>query len=135
MLSNSCLVLFVRINHAALQSGRPEPHLQQLINAAGRSSSSSSSSSSSQATLLSSRRAADSTAAAADADTALETDESSSSSSASLFSERYGYAVLGGVNPEAAQQEAGAQQPKLHPTRDFRHGEVYEPTVRAGVLQ
>lgn len=93
-----------------------------------------SSSSSSQATVLHSRRAADSAAAAAaDADAAPAEDGSSSSgSAASLFDARYGYAVLGGVDPEAAQQEAGAQQPKLHPSRDFRHGEVYEPTVRAG---
>uniref|UniRef100_A0A383WBV7 Small ribosomal subunit protein bS18c n=1 Tax=Tetradesmus obliquus TaxID=3088 RepID=A0A383WBV7_TETOB len=111
---------------AALQSGRPESHLQQLMKA-GRAGSSSSSS---QATVLHSRRAADSAAAAAaDADAAPAEDGSSSSgSAASLFDARYGYAVLGGVDPEAAQQEAGAQQPKLHPSRDFRHGEVYEPT-------
>lgn len=56
---------------------------------------------------------------------------SSGQQAASLFSERYGYAVLGGVNPEASQQEAGAQQPKLHPTRDFRHGELYDAAVGA----
>jgi hypothetical protein len=106
----------------ALQSSRPEPNLQHLLKA-GRSSSSTS-----QATILSSRRAADSSIAA-EADAAADAGDGSSGS-ASLFSDRYGYAVLGGVNPEASQQEAGAQQPKLHPTRDFRHGEVYQPTVR-----
>eukprot|EP00878_Enallax_costatus_P007561 GHUV01007918.1.p1 GENE.GHUV01007918.1~~GHUV01007918.1.p1 ORF type:complete len:276 (+),score=84.35 GHUV01007918.1:161-988(+) len=45
-----------------------------------------------------------------------------------LWSRRYGYAVLGGVNPEASQQEAGAQQPKLHPTRDFKQGDMYDPS-------
>ncbi|KAI8470618.1 MAG: hypothetical protein J3K34DRAFT_458747 [Monoraphidium minutum] len=39
----------------------------------------------------------------------------------------YGYAVLGGVNPETADQEAGAQQPKLHPRKNFRPGDTYEP--------
>lgn len=60
--------------------------------------------------------------------------DASSSSSGSqqpltLWSTQYGYAVLGGVDPEASQLEAGAQQPKLHPTRDFKQGEVYDPAV------
>lgn len=38
--------------------------------------------------------------------------------------------MLGGVNPEASQLEAGAQQPKLHPTKDFKHGDMYDPMVR-----
>ncbi|GBF93198.1 30S ribosomal protein S18 [Raphidocelis subcapitata] len=40
---------------------------------------------------------------------------------------RYGYAVLGGVNPETADEEAGAQQPTLHPQRSFRPGDTYAP--------
>jgi hypothetical protein len=57
------------------------------------------------------------------------TDEGSTSAN-SLVSPRYGYAVLGGVNPEASQKEAGAQQPKLHPTRDFRQGDLYQSQVK-----
>eukprot|EP00775_Hariotina_reticulata_P002446 gene2446-2749_t len=56
----------------------------------------------------------------------LPTDEGSSSAN-NLVSPQHGYAVLGGVNPEASQKEAGAQQPKLHPTRDFRQGDSYQP--------
>jgi len=58
-----------------------------------------------------------------------------STSATSLVSPRYGYAVLGGVNPEASQKEAGAQQPKLHPTRDFRQGDLYQPQVSSRRLQ
>jgi hypothetical protein len=41
----------------------------------------------------------------------------------------HGYAVLGGVDPSSSQQVAGAQQPKLHPTRNFSIRDMYNPTV------
>lgn len=44
----------------------------------------------------------------------------------------YGYAVLGGVDPNASQLVAGATQPKLHPTRNFQQQDMYDPTVRRG---
>jgi hypothetical protein len=39
--------------------------------------------------------------------------------------------VLGGVDPEASQQVAGAQQPRLHPAKNFAVGETYDPAVSA----
>lgn len=41
----------------------------------------------------------------------------------------HGYAVLGGIDPSSSQQVAGAQQPKLHPTRNFGIRDMYNPTV------
>lgn len=52
---------------------------------------------------------------------------SSSKGTEGVYSRVYGYAVLGGVDPEASLREAGMQQPKLHPTRDFRVGDTYSP--------
>jgi hypothetical protein len=54
---------------------------------------------------------------------------SSSSSDGQAVSAQHGYAALGGVDPEASQQVAGAQQPKLHPTRNFGVGDTYDPAV------
>ena len=39
----------------------------------------------------------------------------------------HGFAALGGVDPAAADAEAGAQQPKLHPRRAFHPGDRYQP--------
>lgn len=46
-------------------------------------------------------------------------------SEATLQHPKYGYAVLGGVNPEARAAGAG-ETPRVHPTRLFRPGETYE---------
>lgn len=37
--------------------------------------------------------------------------------------------MLGGVDPASSQQVAGAQQPKLHPTKNFTIRDMYNPTV------
>lgn len=58
---------------------------------------------------------------------AAEASPSSSSSSRVGLHPKYGYAVLGGVDPEQADEEAGAQQPKLHPRRNFTPGDTYDP--------
>jgi hypothetical protein len=43
---------------------------------------------------------------------------------------RYGYAVLGGVVPDEAQDDSNLTHLQLHPERQFRHGDTYAPTVR-----
>jgi len=57
-------------------------------------------------------------------------DEQDGQDGGQLVSADYGYAVLGGVDPESSQQVAGAQQPKLHPTKNFDMREMYTPLVR-----
>jgi hypothetical protein len=43
----------------------------------------------------------------------------------------YGYAELGGVDPNATMVFGGQNQPGVHPTRKFTVRDMYNPTVRA----
>lgn len=61
-------------------------------------------------------------------------DEQDGQDGGQLVSADYGYAVLGGVDPESSQQVAGAQQPKLHPTKNFDMREMYTPLVRCRTI-
>lgn len=45
---------------------------------------------------------------------------------------RYGYAVLGGIVPDEAQDDSNLTHLQLHPERQFRHGDTYTPTVSGG---
>lgn len=51
-----------------------------------------------------------------------------------LVSPKYGFAVLGGVNPEGDDaNKPGTNQARLHPRRDFEPGKMYSPEVGVGL--
>lgn len=115
-----------------------QPHTAATTTAAAGGSSSSTSwrSSSSSTGGGDEAHLATSTSAADGAEAAAREQEGRVTSSSPLVHPDYGYAVLGGIDPASSQQVAGAQQPKLHPTRNFNVGESYDPLVsqRAGCV-